>query len=118
MIKKEFVEKFSDATGENKKRSKELIEAFLKLSTDVMAEEGELQFVGWGGFHAKETPSRMVKHPKTGDEIIIPAKKVVKFKLGKNLTQRLLEASLSNTTKSRFSINRVIKKLGDLFGKS
>ena len=60
MIKKDFVGRFSEITGENKKNSKDLVEAFLDLSADILAEDDNLQFVGWGGFVVKETPARRV----------------------------------------------------------
>ena len=121
MIKKDFVGRFSEITGENKKNSKDLVEAFLDLSADILAEDDNLQFVGWGGFVVKETPARRVKHPKTSENIIIPAKKVVKFKLGKNMEKALVEsvqgAKDLETGETKFSINRVIKKISNIFSR-
>ena len=113
MIKKDFVERFAEITGENKKRSKDLVEAFLDLSGDALKEEKKLRFVGWGGFEVKETPARKVKHPKTGEDVMIEAKNVVKFKPGQNLKKRIDESLKPETKKS--STKRIFKKLSSMF---
>jgi DNA-binding protein HU-beta len=41
--------------------------------------------VGFGSFGVSERGSRTGRNPQTGKEIVIPAKKVVKFKAGSEL---------------------------------
>lgn len=85
MSKKEFVEAYAASTGESKKRSEELVNAFLYLVENSLQEGKEVQFVGWGTFTTKEKAERKGRNPKDGSEIVIPAKTVVKFKVGKKL---------------------------------
>ena len=85
MSKKEFVEAFAARTGENKKRSEELLSNFLNLIEESLLENKDVQFVGWGSFSTKLKEARIGRNPKDGTEIKIPAKKVVKFKVGKKL---------------------------------
>jgi len=89
MIKKDFVAKFSNATEETKKRSNELTDLFLKTVEEVLVEEDSLQFVGWGKFSAKITPERLGRNPKTGEEVNIPERRVVRFKAGKKLADNV-----------------------------
>ena len=89
MIKKDFVAKFSNATGETKKRSNELTDLFLKTVEEVLVEEDSLQFAGWGKFSAKITPERLGRNPKTGEEVNIPERRVVRFKAGKKLADNV-----------------------------
>lgn len=86
MSKKEFVEAFALKTGESKKRSEELVNDFLKLVEESLVKGQEVQFVGWGTFSTKEKEARVGRNPQTGEEISIPAKRVVKFKVGKKLS--------------------------------
>ena len=82
MSKKEFVEAYAKATGETKKRAEELVnESLVKGET--------VQFVGWGTFDVQKRAARTGRNPQTGKEIKIAAKKVVKFKVGKKLAEKV-----------------------------
>ena len=50
-----------------------------------------VQFVGWGTFEVKERAARTGINPQTKKEIQIPAKNVVKFKVGKKLADNVAE---------------------------
>jgi len=86
VTKKEFIEILSEKSGENKKRAAELLDVFLDSVESALEKDGSVQFVGWGTFEVKETAERMGRNPRTGEEIKIPAKKAVKFKVGKKLS--------------------------------
>lgn len=89
MSKKEFIEEFAAMSGESKKRSEELVNDFLKLVENSLVKGKDVQFVGWGSFSTKKKEARMGRNPKDGKEIKIPAKKVVKFKVGKKLADAI-----------------------------
>lgn len=86
MSKKEFVERFATKSGESKKRAEELVNAFLHLVQETLVEGDDVQFVGWGSFTTKEKEARKGRNPRTGQDINIPAKKVIKFRVGKKLS--------------------------------
>ena len=92
MSKKEFVDAYAKATGETKKRAEELVNAFLETSEEFLVKGENIQFVGWGTFEVKERAAREGRNPSTGDTIQIEAKKVVKFKVGKKLADKVAEA--------------------------
>ena len=85
MSKKEFIEAFAAKSGENKKRTEELLNHFLALVEESLLEGKDVQFVGWGSFTTKVKEARNGRNPKDGSVINIPAKQVVKFKVGKKL---------------------------------
>lgn len=89
MSKKEFVEAYAKATGETKKRAEELVNEFLGTVENALVNNETVQFVGWGTFDVKERASRIGRNPQTKEEIEIPAKKVVKFKVGKKLADKV-----------------------------
>ena len=91
MSKKEFVEAYAKATGETKKRAEELVNEFLGTVEKSLAKGNIAQFVGWGTFEVKERAARTGINPQTKEEIQIPAKKVVKFKVGKKLADNVAE---------------------------
>ena len=73
MSKKEFVEAYAKATGETKKRAEELVNEFLGTVEKSLAKGNSVQFVGWGTFGVQKRA----------------AKKVVKFKVGKKLADKV-----------------------------
>ncbi len=89
MSKKEFVEAYALKSGESKKRSEELVNDFLKLVEESLLKGKDVQFVGWGSFSTKKKAARTGRNPKTGESIKIPAKKVLKFKVGKKLADAI-----------------------------
>ena len=89
MSKKEFIEAYAKATGETKKRAEELVNEFLLTVENSLIKGETVQFVGWGTFEVKERAARTGINPQTKKEIKIPAKKVVKFKVGKKLADNV-----------------------------
>jgi DNA-binding protein HU-beta len=59
-------------------------EAFVELEQDEM-----LQFVGFGAFTKKRRQPRTGRNPQTGVELTIPAKKVIAFKMGKDVSEKV-----------------------------
>ena len=64
----------------------------LQTATDTIAKElkknGKLGLVGFGTFSVVKRKAREGRNPQTGKTIKIPAKKVVKFKAGKALSDK------------------------------
>ena len=89
MSKKEFIEAYAKATGETKKRAEELVNEFLLTVENSLIKGETVQFVGWGTFEVKERAARTGINPQTKKEIKIPAKNVVKFKVGKKLADNV-----------------------------
>ena len=89
MSKKEFVDAYAKATGETKKRAEELVNQFLDTVEEVLLNGDSVQFVGWGTFGVHERKERVGRNPQSGEEIKIAAKKVVRFKVGKKLADKV-----------------------------
>ena len=62
-----------------------VIDAFVDIVTDEMKKNGKLTIVGFGTFKTIVKKQKKGRNPKTGAEIIIPKRKVVKFVPGKQL---------------------------------
>ena len=90
MTKKEFVEVYA-AKGnfETKAEAERKLNILLDLFEETLVKGDDVNFIGWGKFEVKDTPARVGRNPKTGVEVEIPAKKVVKFKAGKTLADKV-----------------------------
>ena len=87
MTKKDFIEKYAAKNGISKKAAGEYVEAFLETVEETLAAGESVQFVGWGSFELRSKNARKGRNPKTGEEVEIPAKTVVKFRAGKKLKE-------------------------------
>ena len=90
MTKKEFIALYAEkANFETKVDAEKKLDTVLNLFEEILIKGDETNFVGWGKFEVKDTPARVGRNPKTGVEVEIPAKKVVKFKAGKTLADKV-----------------------------
>lgn len=89
MNKKVFTEKFASKTGLSMTDSKKAIEAFMDTVVEGVKEDGKIQFTGFGTFELKERAERVGKHPKTKEDIVIPASRTIAFKAGKETKEKI-----------------------------
>lgn len=62
-----------------------VIDAIVDVITEELKSDGKVTLVGFGTFKTNLKLEKKGRNPRTGEEIIIPEKKVVKFVPGKNL---------------------------------
>ena len=88
MTKREFAERFfKKADLQHKVQAERLVNTFIETIEECVIKEGKLDFMGFGSFFTVDKPETKGKNPRTGEEVIIPAKKVVRFKAGKNFKE-------------------------------
>lgn len=85
MTKADLVSKIADKAGLTKSGSEKALNAFLESVQDTLVKEGKLTLTGFGTFAVEQRKARNGRNPRTGEEIKIPACKVVKFRPGKIL---------------------------------
>lgn len=73
-------------SGLSKNDSRKALDAFLASVGKAMKAGDKVALVGFGTFSVVERPARTGINPSTKQTIQIPAKKVVKFKPGTELT--------------------------------
>jgi DNA-binding protein HU-beta len=88
MNKAELINEMAEITGFSKVDAKKALDAFIEATTyELSKDEGRVALVGFGSFSVATRAARKGRNPQTGKEIDIPAKKVVKFKAGAELTK-------------------------------
>ena len=83
MTKEMFVERFAETTERTKKESAEIIQNVIETIMGAVASGEKVTFTGFGSFEAVNRAERNGVNPSNGEKIVIPAKKVPKFKAGK-----------------------------------
>ena len=66
--------------------AQEALEAFLATVEKTLKKGDKISLVGFGSWSVTEKAAREGRNPQTGKTIKIPAKKVVKFKAGTELS--------------------------------
>lgn len=99
MNKKEFISRWSELSGLPNNKLEELLKTFVYIIGDVLVSSDKITLPGLGTFSIKERPERMARNPLTGNVVKVVAKNVVKFKVGKQLDEKLNEVKDVNLLK-------------------
>lgn len=86
MNKSELINAMAAESGLSKVDSKKALDAFINAVGKAMKAGEKVSLVGFGTFSVSERAARTGINPSTKGTIEIPAKKVVKFKPGTELT--------------------------------
>ena len=89
MNKAELVDAIAAGSGISKADSKRALDAFINATTDTLKSGDRVSLVGFCSFSVSERAARKGRNPQTGAEITIAAKKVVKFKAGTELSDKM-----------------------------
>lgn len=87
MNKTEFINAVAEKSGLSKVDAKKAVEAFVETVSSELKEGGKVALLGFGSFSVAEKSARKGVNPKTKQPIEIPARKLVKFKAGAELTE-------------------------------
>ena len=87
MNKTELINQIAESADITKKEAGESLQSFMMAITDTLEKGDRLQLVGFGTFSVSKRSARDRRNPQTGKKIKIPAKKVVKFKVGSKLSE-------------------------------
>ncbi len=89
LTKADLAEQLSEDIGINKRESKELVEEFFEQIRQALQNGYNIKLSGFGNFCLRDKSSRPGRNPKTGDEIPISARRVVTFRAGQKLKERV-----------------------------
>ena len=89
--KKELVGRIADQTGQTKVVVKEILQAFLDEIVVELAQGNRLEFREFGVFEVKERRARRAQNPRTLEKVEVPAKRVVKFKVGREMKAKVCD---------------------------
>lgn len=89
MTKAELIGAMAEGAGVTKAAAGKGLEAFTAAVAKELKKNGRLGLVGFGTFSVVKRKAREGRNPQTGKTIKIAAKKVVKFKAGKALADKV-----------------------------
>lgn len=89
LTKADMAERLFDELGLNKREAKEFVESFYEELRIALETGGQIKLSGFGNFDIRDKSERPGRNPKTGKEIPISARRVVTFKPGQKLKNRV-----------------------------
>ncbi|CBN86551.1 dna-binding protein HU-beta 2 [Neisseria lactamica 020-06] len=85
MNKSELIQAIADEAELSKLDAAAFVDAFVSVVTQAMKDGKDVTLVGFGSFHTAQSAERKGRNPKTGEPLIIAARKTPKFRAGKAL---------------------------------
>ena len=89
MNKAELIDAIAGNANLTKADAKKALDAFISSTTTSLRKGDRVALVGFGSFCIAKREARTGRNPQTGKPINIPAKKVVKFKAGSDLSEAI-----------------------------
>ncbi len=89
ITKKEVIERIAENTNTRRAVVKPVIQSFLDEIIKELAKNNRLEFRDFGVFETKIRAARRAQNPKTMEQVQVPAKRSVKFKMGRLMKQKM-----------------------------
>ena len=96
ITKKELIDRIAERTQAKRVVVKCIIQAFLNEVTAELCENNRLEFRDFGVFETKTRAARIAQNPKTLERVEVPAKRTVKFKMGRLMRQNLCATAVES----------------------
>jgi len=97
ITKKELIDRIAEDSNHKRVVVKRIIQRFLDEIILELGRGNRLEFRDFGVFESKVRAARTAQNPKTLERVSVPAKRTVKFKVGRMMKMRLVEAAMSTT---------------------
>jgi len=89
VTKKHLIDRVTKSTQAKRALVKATVQNFLDEITAELAKNNRLEFRDFGVFEVREQAAKIAQNPKSLEKIEVPAKRRVKFKMGRIMKKRL-----------------------------
>jgi len=96
ITKKELIDRIAERTQAKRVIVKCIIQAFLDEITAELCENNRLEFRDFGVFETRTRAARIAQNPKTLERVEVPAKRTVKFKMGRLMKENLYATAVES----------------------
>jgi len=93
VTKKELIDRIAERTQAKRVSVKRIVQTFLDEIIQELCQDNRLEFRDFGVFETRTRASRIAQNPKTLERVEVPAKRTVKFKMGRLMRENLSNAS-------------------------
>jgi integration host factor subunit beta len=96
--KRDMAERIAERCGVTGVEAKAMIQHTLDEMMRLLMENGRLELRNFGVFQVVESAPRKARNPRTGETVMVPSRRVVKFKMGKVMTEMANDAVAEGET--------------------
>lgn len=89
VTKKELIDRIAENTQAKRVVVKRIVQSFLDEIVIELAKDNRLEFRDFGVFETRTRAARVAQNPKTLERVPVPAKRTVKFKMGRLMKEKL-----------------------------
>ena len=99
VTKKELIDRIAERTQAKRVKVKCIVQAFLDEIIGELCQNNRLEFRDFGVFETRTRASRIAQNPKTLERVEVPAKRTVKFKMGRLMRDNLCSPAIESAEK-------------------
>jgi len=97
VTKKELIDRIAERTQAKRVIVKRIIQSFLdEVVRELCEKNNRLEFRDFGVFETRTRAARTAQNPKTLERVEVPAKRTVKFKMGRLMRENFYAAAKSS----------------------
>ena len=89
MTKHDLIRNVAFNTGETQTRVEKIYDEIFKTIAEALAKEDRVHIPTFGVFNVKWRKEKVGRNPRTGEPVLIPPKRVVKFTPAKALQEKI-----------------------------
>jgi integration host factor subunit alpha len=89
LTKSQIIDAVAEKNGFTRKKSLETVETLLEIIKSTLASGDDVLISGFGKFRVKDKRERRGRNPMTGEDMILPARRVVTFKCSGKLKDKI-----------------------------
>ncbi len=89
LAKADMAKSLFNELGLNKRQALELVDLFFQELEASLADGEQIRLSGFGNFDLRDKSERPGRNPRTGENVPIPARRVVTFRAGQKLKDRV-----------------------------
>lgn len=99
--KKEIAKEVAEALDIPQTLAKEAVQQTLDSIVDGLIADGRIELRKFGVFEIRDRAAKRGRNPKTGESLMLPAKKAVTFKPGTEMEERVQRLSAKTLSQDR-----------------
>lgn len=88
--KRDMAERIAERCGITGIEAKAMVQHTLDEMLRTLVENGRLELRNFGIFQMSVSAPRKARNPRTGETVMVPSRRVVKFKMGKAMAEAMM----------------------------
>lgn len=89
ITKRDIAERVAQKTGQAQSHVKQALQSFFEEMVGELVQGNRLEFRNFGVFEVVKRKPRTGRNPRTGERVAVPAKKVINFRMGKDMKEKI-----------------------------